>query len=238
MAQDITYSPWERTKSLWLCLKTTLLLFGLLWPFSFVSASLISLIKFIHWLKFSTDKRQAEDTGGWDGGGQKGPWGPATFHLLHFSWLYIYLPGVLSYFHPFYHFLILKCIFSTQTCSLSSRHMYPVGCGSLLLLSPLGISPCTRLNPSCQWDAPSWLKIHPYSMILSWRMGTQLPKWENLERDHPWSHHTLSAPYPLLSLYQGQLSLAWPFSNLGIFSILFSSTLSVPPRIKARFRVI
>lgn len=136
MAQNIIYSPWERTKSLWLCLKTTLLLFGLLWPFSFVSAFLISLIKLIHRLKFPTDRRQAEDTGGWDGGGQKGPQGPATFRLLHFSWLYMYLPGVLSYFHPFYHLLILKCIFSTQMCSSSSRHMYPVGCGSLLLWVP------------------------------------------------------------------------------------------------------
>ena len=35
---------------------TTSLLFGLLWPFSFVSAFLISLIKLVFWLKFSTDR--------------------------------------------------------------------------------------------------------------------------------------------------------------------------------------
>ena len=34
--------------------------------FSFVSVFLISLIKLILWLKFSTDKRQAEDKGRWD----------------------------------------------------------------------------------------------------------------------------------------------------------------------------
>ena len=61
MAQNIIYSPWERTKGPWLCLMTTLLLFSLLWLFSFVSAFFISLIKPILWLKFSTGKRQAEN---------------------------------------------------------------------------------------------------------------------------------------------------------------------------------
>ena len=41
---------------------STLLSSGRLWLLSFVSAFLISLIKLILWLKFSTDKRQAEDT--------------------------------------------------------------------------------------------------------------------------------------------------------------------------------
>ena len=41
---------------------TTLLLFSLLWMFSFVSTFLTSPIKRILWLKFSTGKRQAEDT--------------------------------------------------------------------------------------------------------------------------------------------------------------------------------
>ena len=59
MAQNIIYSPWERTKGPWLCLMT-LLLFGLLWLFSFASAFLTSLIKYILWLKFSTGKRQVE----------------------------------------------------------------------------------------------------------------------------------------------------------------------------------
>ena len=38
MVQNIIYGPWERTQGPWLCLMTTLLLFGLLWPFSFVLA--------------------------------------------------------------------------------------------------------------------------------------------------------------------------------------------------------
>ena len=75
MAQNITYTPWEGTKCPWLCLRTTLLLFSVLWLFSFVSAFLTSLIKLILWLKLSTDKRQAEDMVG------EGQWGPAPFHL-------------------------------------------------------------------------------------------------------------------------------------------------------------
>ena len=61
MAQNVIYSPWERTKGPWLCLMTTMLWFSLLRLFSFVSAFTTSLIKLIFWLKFSTDKRQAED---------------------------------------------------------------------------------------------------------------------------------------------------------------------------------
>ena len=64
MAQNIIYSPWEITKDPWLSLMTTLLLFGLLWLFSFVSAFLTSLMKLILGLKFSIDKRQAEDVVG------------------------------------------------------------------------------------------------------------------------------------------------------------------------------
>ena len=40
---------------------------------------LISLIKLILWLKFSTDKRQAENMVGVGWG--EGPWGPAPFHM-------------------------------------------------------------------------------------------------------------------------------------------------------------
>ena len=61
VAQNIIYSPGERTKGPWLCLTTILLLFSLLALFSFVSAFLSSLIKRIFLLKFSTNKRQAED---------------------------------------------------------------------------------------------------------------------------------------------------------------------------------
>ena len=80
MAQNIIYSPWERTKGPWLCLLTTLLLFSLLWLFSFVSAFLTSLIKPILWLKFSTGKRQAENMEGW------GEAGKDHTVLLHFKW--------------------------------------------------------------------------------------------------------------------------------------------------------
>ena len=61
ITQNIIYSPWERTKGLCQCLMTTLLLFSLLWLFSFVSAFLTSLIKLILWLKFSTGKRQGKN---------------------------------------------------------------------------------------------------------------------------------------------------------------------------------
>ena len=49
MIQNITYRPWERAEGHWLCLMTTWLLFNLLWPFSFVSTLLNSLIKLILW---------------------------------------------------------------------------------------------------------------------------------------------------------------------------------------------
>ena len=61
MAQNIIYSPCERTKGPWLCLMTTLLLFSLLCLFLFISAFLIYLIKLTLWLKFSTNERQAGD---------------------------------------------------------------------------------------------------------------------------------------------------------------------------------
>ena len=64
MAQNIICSPWERTKGPWLCLMTTLLLFSLLWLFSFVSTFLTSLIKLILWLKFSTGKGGQRTWGG------------------------------------------------------------------------------------------------------------------------------------------------------------------------------
>ena len=84
MAQNIIYSPWERANGLWLCLMTTSLLFSLLWLFSFASAFSTFLIKLIFWLKFSRDRRQAEDTVGKAG---RGPQGLAPFpgdqrHLL------------------------------------------------------------------------------------------------------------------------------------------------------------
>ena len=56
---------------------TTLLLFGLLWLFSFVSAFLISLIKLILPRTFSPNKRQAEDLG-------RGGWGGKNHKILLF----------------------------------------------------------------------------------------------------------------------------------------------------------
>ena len=67
MIQNVIYSPWDRTKGPWLCLTTTLLLLSLLRLFSLFSHVLISLIKLILWLKFSTYKRQAEDMEGRQG---------------------------------------------------------------------------------------------------------------------------------------------------------------------------
>ena len=52
------------TNGPWLCLMTALLLFSLLWLFSFVSTFLTFLIKLILWVKFPTDKRQAKDLQG------------------------------------------------------------------------------------------------------------------------------------------------------------------------------
>ena len=69
MAQNFIYSPWERSKSPWLWLMTTLLLFNVLWLFFFVSAFLISLIKRILslLLKFSMEKKADRKHGarGW-----------------------------------------------------------------------------------------------------------------------------------------------------------------------------
>ena len=50
---------------------TTLLVFSLFWLFSFVSAFLTSLIKFILWLKFCKDKGQTENMVGVGGRGHK-----------------------------------------------------------------------------------------------------------------------------------------------------------------------
>ena len=72
MAQNIICSLWERTKHLWPCLTTMLLLFSLLWLFSFASAFFTFLIKLIFWLQFSRDRRQAEDTVGKVGQGPQG----------------------------------------------------------------------------------------------------------------------------------------------------------------------
>ena len=66
MAQNIVYSPWEGTKVPWLCLMTTLSLFGLLWLFSFVSVFLTSLIKLILWLKFVHSQKTGRGQRGLD----------------------------------------------------------------------------------------------------------------------------------------------------------------------------
>ena len=76
MAQNMICSPWERTKSSWLCLMTTVLLFILLTFFSFVSAFLTFLIELLlfDW-KFPCAKRKQMTW--WGGGGQERPYGPA-----------------------------------------------------------------------------------------------------------------------------------------------------------------
>ena len=56
---------------------TALLLLGLLWLFSFLSAFPISLIKLILPCKLSPDKRQAEDLG-------RGGWGSKDHKILLF----------------------------------------------------------------------------------------------------------------------------------------------------------
>ena len=56
MTQNIIYGPWKGAKGPWLCLMSRLLQFGLLWLLSFVTAFILSLIKLILWVKFSTDK--------------------------------------------------------------------------------------------------------------------------------------------------------------------------------------
>ena len=61
MAHNIIYSPWERTKGPWLCLMTALLLLISFECFPLFSHFSLLLIKFILWLTFSTDRRQAED---------------------------------------------------------------------------------------------------------------------------------------------------------------------------------
>ena len=51
MAQNIVYSPWGGTKGPWLCLMARLLLFGLVWLFSFAPAFSHPPIKLTLWLK-------------------------------------------------------------------------------------------------------------------------------------------------------------------------------------------
>ena len=71
-AQNIICSPWEGTRSLWLCLMATLLLFCLAWLFIFASAfshfadSIYSLglREGLGGSSLSTDKRQVEDMAG------------------------------------------------------------------------------------------------------------------------------------------------------------------------------
>ena len=64
MAQNIIYSPWGGTKGPWLCGMAKVLLFCLAWLFSFFSAFLTSLIKFILWLIFLY-KQKAGGGHGW-----------------------------------------------------------------------------------------------------------------------------------------------------------------------------
>ena len=66
MAQNISCSPWEGTEGPWLCLMTTLSLFGLRRLFSFVSVFLTSLIKLILWLKFVHRQKTGRGHGGQD----------------------------------------------------------------------------------------------------------------------------------------------------------------------------
>ena len=63
MAQNIIYSPWKVFKSPWLCLTAKLVLLCNLtiFPLLLFFFSLISLIKFILWLNFFTNKRQADN---------------------------------------------------------------------------------------------------------------------------------------------------------------------------------
>ena len=72
MAQNIVYSPWERTESPWLYLMTTLLFFSLLWLFSFVFAFLTSLIKLILLTKvfYRPKAGRGHSGGGWGWGGK------------------------------------------------------------------------------------------------------------------------------------------------------------------------
>ena len=64
MVQHITYGPREGNKGPWLCSMSILLLFGVLWLFSFVSAFLTSLIELILELKFSHRQKSQEDKEG------------------------------------------------------------------------------------------------------------------------------------------------------------------------------
>ena len=96
--------------------------------FSFVSVFLISLIKLILWLKFSTDKRQTEDMGWW-GWGRKDHRVP--FHFRR--WL-------LKNFYLF----ILACAGSLLLCSGCSL---VVMCGLLVVVASLVASTDSRVQP-------------------------------------------------------------------------------------------
>ena len=76
MAQNMICSPWERTKSPWLCLMTTVFLFILLTLFSFVSAFLTLLIELLLF-DWKFPRAKGRQTTWWWGGGREGPYGPA-----------------------------------------------------------------------------------------------------------------------------------------------------------------
>ena len=81
MAQNIIYSPWERTKGPCLCLMIISLLFSLLRWFSSVAAFLMSLIKLTIWIVSHRHKAgRGQPAAG--GGGGHGPYGPAPFYEM------------------------------------------------------------------------------------------------------------------------------------------------------------
>ena len=187
MAQNIIYSPWERTNSPWLCLMTMLLLFSLLWLFSFVLAFFTFLIKLILWLKFSTGKKQAE---GMRGGGWKGPYSPAPFllFLMPFYWavnpLLSQLPSCISktmlplplalYLQPHLGTSIPFVVRPLKPLYQAQLHFpFP---GSLHLLIPFHIlsphlhpvpKPLLSLHPrpSLLYLNRMWLRSHPWALL-------------------------------------------------------------------------
>ena len=81
MAQNIRYSPWERTKGPCLCLMIISLLFSLLRWFSSVAAFLMSLIKLTIWIVSHRHKAgRGQPAAG--GGGGHGPYGSAPFYEM------------------------------------------------------------------------------------------------------------------------------------------------------------
>ena len=77
------HSPWEGTKYPWLCLMTTLLLFGLLWLFSFVSVFSHFSKENPLWLKLF--QRQTVNWGHAGPRGRQGPSSPALLHSFSFK---------------------------------------------------------------------------------------------------------------------------------------------------------